>query len=320
MYKRIISTFLNNTVKIKPRLRTLIIFDSSTQNLLNYFVSVFYEKNIFTICKKIDLKKNHGFEPPISIANAMKESNLVLCLTKYSMAHSKARNDFSKMGGRFLSMPGYSENLLSDSSLLANFKKHQIITNKISKILSLGKKCRISSDDGSYLEADMTGRLGNCCPGHVIEEGSLGSPPDIEANISPVENKSKGFLTINGSIANEKIGLLKEPVYLVIKNGKIFEIKSKSKKVVNLLNKTFYEFGPKSKVLAEIGIGLNKKARLTGHMLTDEGTYGCIHFGFGSNFSVGGKNKVNFHLDFITQKHSLYVDEKLIIKKGKIVI
>ncbi len=58
----------------------------------------------------------------------MKESNLVLCLTKYSMAHSKARNDFSKMGGRFLSMPGYSENLLSDSSLLANFKKHQIIT------------------------------------------------------------------------------------------------------------------------------------------------------------------------------------------------
>ena len=153
-----------------------------------------------------------------------------------------------------------------------------------------------------------------------MEKGSLGSPPDVEANISPIENQSNGFLTINGSIANDKIGLLNKPVYLVIKKGKIVQIKSESKKIINLLKKTFYKFGPKSKVLAEIGIGLNKKAKLTGHMLTDEGSYGCIHFGFGSNFSVGGKNKVDFHLDFITKKHSLYVDEKIIIKKGKIII
>jgi leucyl aminopeptidase (aminopeptidase T) len=320
MYEKIINIFLNNTLNIEPGLKSLIIYDASTENLLKYFIPVFYKKNIFTICKKIDLKKNHGFEPPVEIAKSMIESNLVLCLTKYSMAHSKARNNFSKMGGRFLSMPGYSEKILSNKSLLANFKEHDKFTKKISKILTLGKKCKIFSEDGTNLECNLFGRLANSCPGHVMEKGSLGSPPDIEANISPIENQSNGFLTINGSIANEEIGLLNKPVYLIIKNGKIAQIKSSSKKINTLLKKTFYKFGPKSKVLAEIGIGLNKKAKLTGHMLTDEGSYGCIHFGFGSNFSVGGKNKVDFHLDFITKKHSLYVDEKLIIKKGKIVI
>ena len=320
MYEKIINIFLDNTLIIEPRFKNLIIYDSSTQNLLKYFIPVFYKKNIFTICKKIDLKKNHGFEPSIEVAKLMKESNLVLCLTKYSMAHSKARNNFSKIGGRFLSMPGYSKKILSDKAILANFKEHDKITKKISKILTLGKKCKIFSEDGTNLECNLSGRLANSCPGHVMEKGSLGSPPDIEANISPIENQSNGFLTINGSIANEEIGLLNKPVYLIIKNGKITQIKSKSKKINNLLKKTFYKFGPKSKVLAEIGIGLNKKAKLTGHMLTDEGSYGCIHFGFGSNFSVGGKNKVDFHLDFITKKHSLYVDEKLIIKKGEIVI
>lgn len=320
MYEKIINIFLDNTLNIEPRFKNLIIYDSSTQNLLKYFIPVFYKKNIFTICKKIDLKKNHGFEPSIEIAKLMKESNLVLCLTKYSMAHSKARNNFSKIGGRFLSMPGYSKKILSDKAILANFKEHDKITKKISKILTLGKKCKIFSEDGTNLECNLSGRLANSCPGHVMEKGSLGSPPDVEANISPIENQSNGFLTINGSIANEEIGLLNKPVYLIIKNGKIAQIKSDSKKINNLLKKTFYKFGPKSKVLAEIGIGLNKKAKLTGHMLTDEGSYGCIHFGFGSNFSVGGKNKVDFHLDFITKKHSLYIDEKLIIKKGKIVI
>ena len=63
----------------------------------------------------------------------MIESNLVLCLTKYSMAHSKARNNFSKIGGRFLSMPGYSEKILSNKSLLANFKNMTKLQKKYLK-------------------------------------------------------------------------------------------------------------------------------------------------------------------------------------------
>ena len=266
------------------------------------------------------MQTNHGFEPSREIASIMKIHSHVLCITKFSMAHSKARKDFTKVGGRYLSMPGYSKQILLSDALKANFIKLDKNTNKLSNILSNGKMCLIKSDDGTCLYADLKNRVGNSCPGHVLKKGSLGSPPDIESNISPVESKSNGLLVINGSIANDEIGLLKNPVYLFLEKGKIKKIKTKSTKVKKILERVFKKFGHKSRILGEIGIGLNKKSKLTGNMLTDEGAYGCIHFGFGSNFSVGGKNKVNFHLDFVTKKHSLFVDKRLIIKKGRIVI
>ena len=55
-------------------------------------------------------------------------------------------------------------------------------------------------------------------------------------------------------------------------------------------------------------------------MLTDEGAKGHIHFGFGSNFTVGGKNKVNFHVDLVTSDMDVYVDKKKIIQNKKFLI
>ena len=33
-----------------------------------------------------------------------------------------------------------------------------------------------------------------------------------------------------------------------------------------------------------------------------------VHFGFGSNITVGGKNDVPFHLDFVIKKPDLFID------------
>ena len=52
-------------------------------------------------------------------------------------------------------------------------------------------------------------------------------------------------------------------------------------------------------------------------MLTDEGASGTMHFGFGSNITVGGLNDVPFHLDFVLKNPSIFVDNNLVIKNGK---
>lgn len=315
-----VNRFFENTMKLNNNSKMLLIFDNSTADIIKYFQSHLNKKKIFFILKKIKIQNHHGFEPEYKISQIMIKSTHVMCLTKFSMAHSEARKKFSKIGGRYLSLPGYSKKILSSNALKEKFIKLENYTNKISKILTRGKKCIIKSDDGTFLEADITNRVSNSCPGHVLKKGSLASPPDAESNISPIENKSNGLIVVNGSIANDNIGLLKDPVYLSIKNGKIIKVVSKSNKIKKYLEKTFKKFGLKSRILGEIGIGLNKKSKLTGNMLTDEGSYGCIHFGFGSNFSVGGKNKVDFHLDFVSKNHNLYIDNKKIIRKGKILI
>ena len=71
-------------------------------------------------------------------------------------------------------------------------------------------------------------------------------------------------------------------------------------------------------VLAECGVGLNPAATLTGVMLTDEGSLGTVHFGFGSNSTVGGINEIAFHVDFVCRAATMSVDGKVIIQKGHI--
>ena len=53
-------------------------------------------------------------------------------------------------------------------------------------------------------------------------------------------------------------------------------------------------------------------------MLTDEGVLGCVHFGFGSNHTVGGKINVPFHLDFVFRDVSLDVDNVTLLSNGKL--
>ena len=157
-----------------------------------------------------------------------------------------------------------------------------------------------------YLKTNK--RIANFCPGFVKKPGDLSSPPDIESNIAPIENKSNGVIVVDGSVTSKNIGLLKTPLILNIKNGKIIEIKSKNNKNKNYVNQILGKLNSKKRILGELGFGLNPKAKLCGSMLIDEGVLGGVHFGFGSNFTFGGKNKIDFHLDFICTKATIKLD------------
>ena len=146
----------------------------------------------------------------------------------------------------------------------------------------------------------------------------LGSPPDVETNISPIENRSNGTIEIDGSISTESIGKLNNNrIKLNIKKGQITKFETKNKSLNKKFAKLFFKKNKKRRILAEIGFGFNKKSKITGHMLCDEGAYGCVHFGFGSNFTVGGKYKINFHVDMIIKNSTVYIDNKIILKNYK---
>ena len=69
---------------------------------------------------------------------------------------------------------------------------------------------------------------------------------------------------------------------------------------------------------AEIGIGTNYRAKITGNVLEDEKAAGTCHIAFGNNKHFGGKVDVPFHVDFVIKKPAIYADGLLLIKDGKI--
>jgi len=296
----------------------LLVFDKNSKSLTNLFIK--FSRGIAKKITKYEVKKqrNHGDKISKELESLMLKSSLIICMTKFSLAHTKARTRASKKGARFLSLPGYDKKFILDKSVKVNYKKYYRETKKITNFLTKSKNLTITSSKGTKLFLKTLNRKGNCCPGFVKKPGDLGSPPDIESNISPIENFSNGRIIVDGSIADPKIRLLREKVVLSISKGKISNYFTKNKKVMKNLDNIFLNHNKKRRILAEFGIGINHKSKLTGNMLTDEGCRGTVHFGFGSNSTVGGKNSVNFHLDFIIKKPTVLIDNKKIIKDGKI--
>lgn len=303
--------------RIKKNERVLIICDSATKNIGKM---ILMEVKKITDRVKIIINDNiniHGAEPATLVAKEMLAADLIFGMTRFSLAHTKARYLANKKGSRYLSLPNYSLEQLARDSLLVNFEKIAKKNVKIRGLFSRAKEIRITTKKGTDITMIVEGRMANFHPGFCEVPGTMSSPPDIEINIAPLENGSHGKIVVDGSIPHERLGLLEKMVEIEIQKGLIKKIGTDSlgqrRVLKNLLN---LETMPRRGVLAEFGIGLNPKAKLCGLMLEDEGCLGTVHFGFGSNFTIGGKNRSDLHLDFIIRQPSVYVDGKLIMNEG----
>jgi len=292
---------------LKPGERALIIFDRRTSEVADLLFRKAKAITSSVEVVEVPAQKIHGQEPPSAVSEAMKSVDLVMGVTFLSMAHTQARIEAARVGARYLSLPEYSMDLLADEALTVDFTKGGELAKFVSDTFTNGREVHVTTPLGTDIRMNIEGRIGNCCPGYVDHPGALGSPPDIEANISPVETDSEGVVVVDGSIPAPDIGLLRNPVRLLVRGGRIIDIHG-DRDVVAELERLFSESDPvKSRILGECGVGLNDRARLTGNMLTDEGAIGTMHFGFGSNATVGGQNAVSFHLDFVFRNPTLRV-------------
>ena len=284
-----------------------IVSDNETSELGELFYSYSLSHNTNSQHFVINELKMHAEEPPKHVSEAMKSSDLIIGLTKLSMAHTRARHIAASYGTRYLSLPDYSKEILKHPALRINFHEQGKKTEILARQFSNSNKIKLITEHGTDLELDISQRNGNFAPGYVNEKILLGSPPDIEANVSPIESHSNGKVIIDGSIPYPGIGQLKNPITLELKSGKISSMYGDDV-VCGKLENLFEIYGENSRILAECGVGFNKKANLCGNMLMDEGAYGTIHLGFGSNIILGGSNEINFHLDFVFYANNLILD------------
>ena len=73
-----------------------------------------------------------------------------------------------------------------------------------------------------------------------------------------------------------------------------------------------------ARALGELGIGINPAATMTCNMLEDEKVWRTVHFAIGMNLDNDGQAFI--HQDCLVKRPSLWVDGKLIMKDGDILI
>jgi aminopeptidase len=77
------------------------------------------------------------------------------------------------------------------------------------------------------------------------------------------------------------------------------------------------EFG---RSIAELGIGTNPAARLTGNVLEDEKALGTIHLAFGTSLGIGGVNRSSVHIDGLVLRPTVELDGRMLMEDGTLVL
>jgi len=311
---------IKDCLDTQPGEKVLVLTDTETKSIGDLIARAAYEVTDKVILAIITPRKGHGYSPPKRIVPAMLDSDVIAMPLKFSMTHAEAINKARSKGARIASMGDFNESMLEEGGIEAEFLNIKETVDKIASIFENGKKVTVTTSKGTNIRMDIQNRRGQSEPGLAHEKGKLCSPPNIEANISPVEGSAKGTIIVDGSIPHPDLGVINNPINISVKEGKIIDIDETNNQAKILKTLLCDMEDPNIYNIAELGIGLNPSSEICGNMLEDESAAGTCHIGIGDNTSFGGEVKAKSHIDLILKEATVKVDEIVIQKNGNLKI
>lgn len=270
----------------------------------------------FALLVEMKSGKINGEEPSPEVAELMKKFDVVLCPTAKSLTHTNARREASKLGVRIATFPGITKDVMI-RGMNADYKKISKLSIKLKDVLEKGKFVRVTAPAGTDISFSIEGRTSYASKGLFHDKGESGNLPTGETFLAPVEGTSEGVFVVDGSMAG--LGLIKN-ANIKIEVEKGYATKITGGVLARKLKKQLDDAGKDGRNIAEFGIGTNDSARLSGILLEDEKVMGTIHIALGNNVSMGGSVNVPIHLDGVVKKPTVYLDDKIIMKDGKLLI
>jgi leucyl aminopeptidase (aminopeptidase T) len=259
-------------------------------------------------------RASHAAEPPRPVAAAMRAADAVLAPTVQSLSHTTARKAASERGARIATLPGVTEEMLA-RVMSADMEGLRRKSGAIADALTAASEARITCPSGSDLRLGLAGRTAIPDAGELAERGAFGNLPCGEGFIAPVEGSCEGRLVVDGTIAG--VGIPAAPVTLTVEAGRLAGATGDAgKRLVALLT----EHGAEATTVAELGIGSNEKAILSGNVLEDEKILGTAHVAFGASAAIGGTVQVPVHLDCVVMKPDVALDGDPLVRGGELLV
>jgi len=257
-----------------------------------------------------------GQEPPGAIAAAMKVSRVFFLAVAVSITHTDSVRVAISHGARGLAMTGFTSEMLEQGGIEADFSREAPVCERLASVFDSAETVKVTTPRGTDLLMDATGRRGNAMT-CMVEPGQFSPVPNIEANFSPVEGTSEGLIVADASIPYLGIGVLGEPVRAVVENGLVKGIEGGRE--ASIFRGELEAIGDERAYnIAELGVGLNPKARICGLMLEDEGVLGVVHVGIGTNTTLGGRVKARTHYDLLMYGATVTVDGETVLEEGRL--
>ncbi len=307
-----VRTVVHECMGVRPNEEVLVICNPATRELGDALRNEAEAIGAQAVLAVMTERSSHAGEPPATVAEAMVAADVLLAPTVQSLSHTAARKRATESGTRTATLPGATVEMLS-RVMSDDMEKLRHRGHRVAELLDRGTEARLTCDHGSNLKLGLQGRVAIPDAGELTETGAFGNLPCGEGFIAPAT--AEGVLVVDGSIAG--VGLVDEPVRLTIKDGHLVDATGEAgAKLMDLLT----VHGPDGTNVAELGIGTNEKAILTGNILEDEKILGTAHIAFGASAAIGGNVQVPVHLDVVSMRPEVTVDGTPVVLEGRLLV
>ena len=309
-------TAIKDCMKVKKNEKILVITDELKREIGYSIYENAKRLGYKSLLLEMPSAKINGEEPPADVAEMMKKFDVVFVPTAKSVTHTDARRAASKKGARVATFPGITKEIMI-RGMNADYNAISKRSIKLKHILEKGNNVKITAPAGTEIEFDITGRTAIASKGLYHKKGDSGNLPTGETYLAPVEGTTNGVFVVDGSFAG--LGLIGN-VNIKVECKKGFATNITGGKAAKKLNEMLDEVGKRARNIAEFGIGTNDSAKLSGILLEDEKVMGTVHLALGNNVTMGGTFNVPIHVDGVIKKPTVYLDGKLLMKSGKLLI
>jgi leucyl aminopeptidase (aminopeptidase T) len=310
--ERAVKAVVRDCLGVKDGEEALVVCNPVTQHLGERLREEAADAGADAVLAVISERASHAAEPPRTVAEAMAVADVVLAPTVQSLSHTAARKRASEKGARCATMPGATEEMIA-RVMSADMEGLRRKGHAAADALGAASEAHITDSNGTDLHLDLSGRDAIPDAGELSEPGAFGNLPCGEGFTSPRDGN--GTLVVDGSIA--AIGVVDEPVELQVEGGHLTSARGGQGMALMELLTVHGEDGTN---IAELGVGTNEKAKLTGEVLEDEKILGTVHVAFGASAGIGGTVQVPVHLDCVVMKPTLELDGETIVSDGELLI
>ncbi len=220
---------------------------------------------------------------------------------------------------RYMNLSGMNVDMLVRTIGRVNMQALKEFQGKLAGMVKAAKKIRLTSSAGEDVEMDFDPK------GPVVNDVGFAETPGphfLSGQLTPGYSSSvNGIIVFDGSVV-PPIGLVKEPVKLHVRNGRVERIEGgKDALTLDTWLRSFDD--PSMFRVAHLSFGSNPGAKLTGNIVEDERVWGSTEWGLGyvgPDLTNDGKPiTAASHTDGICLNTSAWLDELQIFDKGKLV-
>ncbi len=268
--------------------------------------------------------RHHGEEPPTPVATLMRQQQVILAPTRYSLTHTKAIRQALREGARVATMPGMTEEMFTHGGMSANFNEIKRKISNLGPYLRRRRIINVKSEKGTDITFEVNWREWKLDDNGICNRPRmLTNLPAGKAFIMPREGTMNGKIIIDGSW---DATLLEEEIELEIENGIVIDVKGGT--TAANIRQEFGEVARKLRskdrenvwTVAEFGFGVNEQARLGGNVLEDEKRLGTCYFAIGDNTALGGSSSVGIHIPGVLKSPNVWLDDTQILDNGNFIL